>query len=423
VTLRRSTARPSDEFAPAAIPHPPIEAAQLELQIESAATAATPKSTATSRGRRELEKTSTPGVFKRGRGYVIRFRDPQGQQRQASARTLAEARRLRSELAADVSRGEYRPTTRTTFAEYAATWLETYQGRTTRGIRPETIRDYKAELDRFAIPLLGRLRMSEIEPRHIKQLASAVSDRGLAPATVRLALAPVRALFATAVEEGVLRSNPTVGVRVAKPATLDEDDRPEKALTDEQLGGLLAAVPEKYRPFVAFVSQTGMRISEAVAVRWSDVDLERGTVSVRRRWYRNEYAPPKTRQGRRTIPLAPSMSDLLARRHAAVARGDDDLVWPNDHGNSLDPANLASRVLKPAALDAGVPWASWHTLRHTCGSRLFREGWNVKAVQTFLGHANPGFTLSVYVHFFEDDMPSVAFLDRRARIDLEGPEL
>ncbi len=360
---------------------------------------------------RKLETTATPGVFKRGGGYVVRFRDAQGRQRQASARTLAEARRLRSELTADVSRGEYRPATRTTFAEYAASWLETYQGRTTRGIRPETIRDYKDELDRFAIPLLGKLRMSEVEPRHIKKLAASVSARGLAPATVRLALAPVRALFATAVEEGVLRFNPTVGVRVAKPATLEEDDRPEKALADAQLADLLAAVPEAHRPFVTFVAQSGMRISEAVAIRWSDLDLGKRKVSVRRRWYRNAYAPPKTRQGRRTIPLAPSMAQLLWQRQSALKPKPDDLVWTNAMGNSLDPANLASRVLKPAAKKAGVPWASWHTLRHTCGSKLFREGWNVKAVQAFLGHSSPAFTLAVYVHHLEGDMPGVDFLD------------
>ncbi len=54
---------------------------------------------------------------------------------------------------------------------------------------------------------------------------------------------------------------------------------------------------------------------------------------------------------------------------------------------------------------------SWHTLRHTCGSRLFREGWNVKAVQTFLGHSSPAFTLAVYVHHLEGDMPGVRFFD------------
>jgi integrase len=372
---------------------------------------------------RPLEPTKTPGVFKRGSGYVVRFRDAHGKQRQVAAKTLAEARRLRSELSADVARGEYRPATRTTFAEYAATWLETYQGRTTRGIRPETIRDYKSELDRFAIPQLGKLRMSEVEPRHIKKLAATIAARrravrdkpdepaGLAPATVRLALAPVRALFATAVEEGVLRSNPTVGVRIPKPATLEDDDVPEKALTDQQLADLLAAISEDYRPFVTFVAQTGMRVSEAVAIRWSDVDLGNRTVSVRRRWYRKSFAPPKTRHGRRTIPLAPSMAQLLWQRNAKLKPKADDLVWPNQMGNIFDPSNLASRVLKPAAKKAGVPWVSWHTLRHTCGSRLFREGWNVKAVQAFLGHSSPAFTLSVYVHFLEDDMPGVDFFD------------
>jgi Phage integrase family len=68
-------------------------------------------------------------------------------------------------------------------------------------------------------------------------------------------------------------------------------------------------------------------------------------------------------------------------------------------------------VLKPAASCAAVPWASWHTLRHTCGTLLFREGWSIKAVQHYLGHHSAAFTLAVYVHFLPGDVPSNAFLD------------
>lgn len=73
---------------------------------------------------RELVRTRHPGIYKRGEGYAVRFRDPYGRQRQRAARTLAEAQRLRAELTADVSRGEYRPDTKVTFAAYAARWID-----------------------------------------------------------------------------------------------------------------------------------------------------------------------------------------------------------------------------------------------------------------------------------------------------------
>ena len=77
----------------------------------------------------------------------------------------------------------------------------------------------------------------------------------------------------------------------------------------------------------------------------------------------------------------------------------------------LDPSNLAARMLKPAAAAAGVPWASWHTLCHTCRSLLFRHGANAKQVQVWLGHQSPAFTLAVYVHLLDDDAPDASFFD------------
>lgn len=146
-----------------------------------------------------LTPTKTPGVFKRGSRYAVRFRGPDGRIRQRSARTLAEARALRSALATDVHRGEYRELSRIMFAEYARGWVETYQGRTARGVRPATLADYKKQIERHATPFFGCMRLAEIEPRDVKAFAKRVADRGVSQNTVRLAVAPVRALFATAV--------------------------------------------------------------------------------------------------------------------------------------------------------------------------------------------------------------------------------
>ncbi|MCC6832111.1 MAG: transposase [Thermoleophilia bacterium] len=86
-----------------------------------------------------------------------------------------------------------------------------YQGRTSRGIRVRTVEEYRRDLEREAIPYLGHLRLTEIQPRHIKAFAAELSGRGLSIGTVRDAITPVRALMATAVEEGLIRANPCAG--------------------------------------------------------------------------------------------------------------------------------------------------------------------------------------------------------------------
>ena len=160
-----------------------------------------------------LTKTKTPGVYRRGGRYVVRFRDPAGKQRKRFAKTYKEAVRLKSALSADVDRGEYREASKITFAEYAETWIDTYAGRTSSGIRDETRVGYRRVLEQDAIPFFGRMRLCEIEPQDEGRSRSSSRHAGKEPNTVRLAVAPVRALLATATRRGEIRSNPAAGSR------------------------------------------------------------------------------------------------------------------------------------------------------------------------------------------------------------------
>jgi hypothetical protein len=84
-------------------------------------------------------------------------------------------------------------------------------------------------------------------------------------------------------------------------------------------------------------------------------------------------------------------------------------VFASSTGGRLDPGNLHGRMFKPAARAAGVGWAGFHTLRHTCATELFRRGLNAKQVQVWLGHHSPAFTLAVYVHMLSDELPESPF--------------
>lgn len=386
-----------------------------------------------------------PGIYRRGSRYVVTFRDLNGHQRKRFARTLREARDLKAALRTDVRRREYRQESRVTFVDYARDWIDTYQGRTSSGVRDATREDYRARLglrlDEHgqlrlddqgraygAVGFFGRRRLAEIEPRDIKAYAKQLADRGLAPNTVRLALAPVKALFATAFEEGLIRVNPAANVRIIQPAATDADTDPHvKALTESELQALLEEIRcprcstadtpptlceacERWRLFFSFLAHTGLRIGEAIALRWDDVDLGGRRVQVRRRFYRGSFAPPKSRYGRRAVPLSPRMAQALWRLRGTA--GDDELVFASETGGVLDSSNLMRRVLKPAARRAGVAWVGFHTFRHTCATTLFRRGLNPKQAQVWLGHHSPAFTLATYVHLIADDLPDASFLDK-----------
>ena len=374
---------------------------------------------------RALQTTVTPGIYKRGGRYVVRYRDGRGKQRKAFARTLGEARDLKATLTADVRRGEHRVLSRVTFAEYAPTWIVSYAGRTSRGLRDATRHDYARQLGldpdtnnplepaRGALAFFGRMRLTEIEPRDVKAYAAAIAARGVKPNTVRLQLAPVKAMLADAAEEGLIRSNPSVGLRIAQ-VNRGGNDEGEKvmALTEEELAGLLREIPEHWRLLVTLLAQSGLRISEALPLRWGDVDFGRRRLQVRRSLSRGQIGAPKSRYGRRDVPLTEGMARALwnARKAEGIDARDEAAIFTGRDGGLLDRSQVF-RIVRAAAKRADVPWAGLHTLRHTAATILFRRGWNAVQVQKFLGHHSPAFTLATYVHLLPDDLPEPTCLD------------
>ena len=372
---------------------------------------------------RKRIKTRVPGIYRYGTRYSFTYRDGLGRQRWGSAGTMAEAKNKRAALRADVARGEWRELSSITFADYARTWIETYSGRGGGGVREGTKRDYRRALgldedgnpreDRpSAVGYFGRSKLAAIAPPDVKAYLETVKARGVAQNTIRLALAPLRAMFATAVEEGLIRSNPCTGVRLPK---VTKPPKEVRALTEEELARLLdATTEERWRLLFAFIVQTGLRISEAVALTWADVTFgDRPRVKVTKAFREGVLEEPKSKYAKREVPLGPGMAQTLWRLRGT--HGDDELVFVGARDGRIDASDAFRRV-KVAAEDAGVPWAGLHTLRHTCATILFKRGLNAKQVQVWLGHHSPAFTLATYVHVIADDLPEPDFFDQVAPV-------
>ena len=132
---------------------------------------------------------------------------------------------------------------------------------------------------------------------------------------------------------------------------------------------------------------------------------------VREQFYERKRSRLKSRSGKREVPLSPGMAERL-RAKGAAGYPEEAPVFSTTTGTELSRPNVAGRILKPAAATAQVPWASFHSFRHTCASMLFEEGRNVKQVAEWLGHADPAFTLRTYVHLLDDGVGDADFFDR-----------
>lgn len=379
---------------------------------------------------RRTEKTSVPGVYRRGAKYVYAYR-ANGRQRWGTASSLDDARRSKRQADSAADRGEVVEPSRLGFGEFARDWIETYQGRTSAGFRESTRRSYRQMLEDRVIPYFDarrRLRLIEIQPRDVKafvrwlieQEDPRVAGRLLSKSTVRQHVAVLRALLGDAMEEGLIRNNPAAGVRVSVPegeGTRRVAAGDTRAMTIAELRTLLLALRPEWRLLFELLAHTGLRIGEAIELRWGrDIVLsERPHLKVRRQFADGRACEPKTRYGRRDIPLSRGLADRLIA--ARGARADDELVFTTGRGTRLNRHNLYRDVLAPATRAAELPWVTLHTFRHTCASLLFAPiaygggGKNAKQVQEWLGHHSPAYTLKQYVHLIDGGVGTADFLD------------
>lgn len=352
-----------------------------------------------------LVKTKTPGIYKRGERYVVVWRH-RGKQHKSFHRTMAEAREAKGQRQS----GNRRPSTKQPFAEYAAAWLDGYQGRTARGFSEQTRSDYRRSIEQYAVPFFDGSRLCDIEQPDVRRLVSSLQARGLAASSVRKNMAAVKALFATACEDGDLPINPTLGIRVnGRQAREDDTETQAKAMTRAELAAVLEALPDRWRLLFELLAHSGLRISELLGLDWADLEFgDRPRLKVRRQYYRGALKNHlKTEQGRREIPLSPGMARKLWAARPAHASGP---MFATRTGTRLQDRNLR-RVLDTAADQAGVPWVAFHAFRHTCASMLLESGKNIRQVAAWLGHTDPSFTLRVYTHLMDDGLGDAAFLD------------
>ena len=207
-------------------------------------------------------------------------------------------------------------------------------------------------------------------------------------------------MLATAYEDDLLLRNPASGVRV-----IVKDERPakRKRLTADETKGLLAQIPVDHADLAFVIAATGLRIGEAFALVWADfaTGSDGPTLTV---------SKSKSEAGRRTIPLSPATAKRLTRRQTARKPRMGDPIFANEHGQALDPHNWRRRVFNPAAMRAGVDWATPHSLRHGMASLMADHGYTAAQIASHLGHADGGVLAQrTYIHPVMIEAP--AFVD------------
>ena len=324
---------------------------------------------------------------------------------------------LRRELAAG-----RRPVAPQSVAEYLKGWLEAERAR----VRPATWRYRDGHVRLYLIPALGGTKLTDLQPRDVEAMTTAMVERGLAPRTAAGCRTTLRKALGDALRDGLVHRNVAALARPPRVPGRDVDylDRDElRQLLDACGGGhegidpqpgeqaSTPSTPDSAGPIVALAALTGLRQGEILGLAWDDVDLEAATLTVRKAMARDwnggySRSETKTARSRRTIHLPDRAVEWLearqtaqlAAREAAGAdwwQDEDDLVFTDPLGRPWR-GWAVSHAFHALLERAGLRSVPFHALRHSWATLALSQGVPLKVVADNLGHASITITAAFY---------------------------
>lgn len=304
-----------------------------------------------------------------------------GQKRKAIyGKTRAEVAEKLTRAMADRDQGLLFDAGGQTLGEYVTRWLED----SARGdLAPRTYSNYSLQVRRHINPVLGRAKLSRLSPDNIQALYAAKLRAGLAPSSVLYIHAVLHRALETAARRGTIPRNPAA--IVDPPKVRREEIEPLDARQTRALLRAAGEAGDRFECIYVLALTCGLRIGELLGLKWTDIDLEAGTLRVNRQLQRLRdgsasglvFSEPKN-ASRRQLRL-PDRAVAALRSHRkrqfeeklrASNYEDSRLVFATGKGTPLDAQNVVNRSFKPLLKKAGLPDVRFHDLRHTCATLL-----------------------------------------------------
>ncbi|OWL92836.1 site-specific integrase [Mycolicibacterium peregrinum] len=337
-----------------------------------------------------------PATDKRKRAYVY-------------GKTAAEARRELRNVRKRIEDGQPAKDAPDTVASWLKRWRESSlaasdRKATTKSLYGSLSRKHLEGTD------IGAKRLDRLKPSDVESLIVELRGNKLADSTVRQVYTVLRQALDVAVRDGLLASNPAA--KVKRPGVARQEARYLPAADVARL--LDAARGLRYYVAVLVMAATGLRRGEVAGLLWSDVDLDKGELTVRHTLSRVDgvlvLTEPKTDRSRRRVPLHAGVvtalkgwrtQQLQERLAAGDQWTDSGVVFATELGTMVDPRNML-RTVELAAAKAGIENVGAHTMRHSAAVAWLESGVHIKAAADLLGHSSISITGDLYGHTSDD---------------------
>jgi len=286
---------------------------------------------------------------------------------------------------------------------YFRNWLETHAS---IHCKESTAAGYETAFRLYIEPALGYKDMREITRADVRELATSLLKAEKSSSYVKATLAPLSAVLNRAIEDGLITTNPAL--RIFSRSRLEKEKKRVDFLTREELSHLLDVCRRhfpKHYPFVLLLARTGLRLGEAVALQWEDIDFHSRFLEVQRNYVDGRIYTPKSGKGRRvdmSLQLTQTLKELLARwKEETLKKGWKEMppwVAISEAGTLMNPDNFRKRVWSKLLAKAGLRQIRIQDLRHTFASLLIQQGESLVYVKEQMGHHSIRVTVDIYGH-------------------------
>lgn len=284
-----------------------------------------------------------------------------------------------------------------TFQSFVSGLWATYQ--TTEGLKESTMYSYASITNKYLLPKFGDRLMNEIKPADITAFFNDIRAKEVSTKYALNIYALLNTMFEVAYQYDVIDAKPTRN-KLHKPKH-EAQEKPR--LTLDEVKEVLSHIEPSYRLFFVVMAVTGIRIGEACAFRWFNLDVESRSLAISNSVWRGRLTTPKTKASERTLRLPQILVQMLFNhRQEAAHKKDEDFIFCRSDGRAFDPDHLRECVLYPAMDKAKIERLDraygFHIFRHTAGSIIYEKTGRMKLVQKTLGHSREQTTSDIYVH-------------------------